>query len=37
MRSERERVRSSYSWDVHLDVLARLYEELLDGRAGRRS
>lgn len=33
MGTERERVLSSYSWDVHLDELAHLYEELLDGRA----
>jgi glycosyltransferase involved in cell wall biosynthesis len=33
MGTERERVRSSYSWDVHLDELAHLYEELLDGQA----
>ncbi len=37
MATERERVRSAYSWDVHLDELTHLYEELLDRRAGPRS
>jgi len=33
MRAERERVRASFSWEVHLDELARLYAGLLDGQA----